>query len=306
MSKRGAQKMSNYTIGVDLGGTNVRVALVDLEGTIIKEVNQPTEAAKGPDYVINKMIAMIAEITENESVSSVGIGSPGPLDPRTGVIIEPPNLPGWRNIPLVELIKKETGLQVVLDNDANSAALAESRVGAGKGYESVYYLTISTGVGGGFVINGNIYLGAQGYAGEVANMIVQPNGKKHSNLNPGALEGLASGTAITREGRERLGITGGAEEVFKLAAEGNSEAQFIIDEAVTYLAIGIANLAHSVNPDIFILGGGVMKSEKQFLEPLRQKVKSFVYEGLKEHIKIVPAALGTKAGIVGAALLPRQ
>ena len=297
--------MSSFTIGVDLGGTNIRVALVDESGTILREVEERTEAEKGSDYVIGKMTRMICEIKGNVEVLGIGIGAPGPLDPFTGIILSPPNLPGWTEVPLVEKVKNATGLPVTLDNDANAAALAEAKWGAGADCSSVFYITVSTGIGGGFVIDGELFQGAQGYSGEIGNMIVSPNGKTHSNLNPGALEALASGTAISREGKTRLGVSGGAEEVFLLADKGNRIAQAIIDEALNYLAIGIANLSHAINPEIFVLGGGVMKSEQQVLQPLRGKVKNFLYPGLQDCMKIERAALHTKAGVIGAACLVR-
>lgn len=297
--------MVNYTIGIDLGGTNLRVALVDDKGTIISEQECRTEPEKGPDYVIRNIADMIHSVKGDYSISGVGIGSPGPLNPKTGIIIEPPNLTGWSNVPIVAALSKTIGLPVTLDNDANAAALAEATIGAGAAHESVFYITVSTGIGGGLIIGKKVFQGAQGYAGEIGNMIVSPNGRKHSNLNPGALEALASGTAISNIGQEKLGITGGAAEVFRLAEEKNSVAQQIIDEALEFLAIGIANLAHSINPEVFVLGGGVMKSEKQVLGPLREKVKNLVYPGLRESIKIVPADLGSKAGVIGAAFLPR-
>ncbi|MEQ6376306.1 ROK family protein [Bacillaceae bacterium S4-13-56] len=298
--------MTNYTtIGIDLGGTNLRVALVDGQGTILDELEKGTEHEKGPDYVMGNMVEMIHAVKGDKLISGVGIGSPGPLNSKTGIIIEPPNLTGWSNVPIVEKLSKALGIEVALDNDANAAALAEATIGAGAAHESVYYITVSTGIGGGFIVNKKVFQGAQGYAGEIGNMIVSPNGRKHSNLNPGALEALASGTAISAIGREKLGITEGAAEVFQLAEKGNCAAQQIIDEALQYLAIGIANLAHSINPEVFVLGGGVMKSRNQVLEPLREKVKALVYPGLLDSIKIVPAGLGSKAGVVGAALLPR-
>ncbi|MFT4416270.1 ROK family protein [Fredinandcohnia humi] len=290
-------------IGIDLGGTNLRVGLVNEKGQILNEQECPTEPQKGSDCVIQNMIKMIESVKGDKSIIGVGIGSPGPLNPKTGVIIEPPNLTGWSNVPIVELVSKATGLSVTLDNDANAAALAEATIGAGAKHESVFYITVSTGIGGGLVIGKKVFQGAQGYAGEIGNMIVNPNGRNHANLNPGALEAQASGTAISAIGREKLGITGGAAEVFRLAEEGHTEAKKLIDEALQYLAIGIANLAHSINPEVFILGGGVLKSEKQVLEPLREKVKALVYPGLRDSIQILPAGLGTKAGIIGAAFL---
>ncbi|MBD8070578.1 ROK family protein [Bacillus sp. PS06] len=291
-------------MGVDLGGTNLRVGLVDHMGNIHNELNIGTEAHKGPDYVIKNMIELIKEVKGEKSVFAVGVGAPGPLDTKKGVILDPPYLPGWYGIPFVHTLEQETGLKVILDNDANAAALAESLFGAGQGYESSYYITVSTGVGGAFVFNGKVFQGAQGYAGEIGNMVINPNGEKHSSLNRGALEGIASGTAIARAGEQRLGLMGGTEEVFHAALKGNDEATKIIDEAITALSIGIANLAHAINPAIFILGGGVLKSEQQLLNPLRLKVKEYLYPELQQTIEIVPANLGTKAGVIGAAFLP--
>lgn len=297
--------MESLRIGVDLGGTNIRTALIDSAGHIIKEIQKKTEAEKGADYVIKKMIQMIHQINENQKIKGIGIGAPGPLNPFNGTILNPPNLPGWEAVPIVALINKEFNLPVFLDNDANAASLAEARLGAGKGYASVFYITVSTGVGGGLVIDGQIFQGAKGYAGEVGNMVIVPNGKESPGLNPGALETLASGTAIGRAGKEKLGLSGNAEEVFKLANEGNVTAQHIIDEAVGYLAIGIANIAHILNPSIFILGGGVMNASEQILEPLRQKVQPLLYPGLRDTVEIKAAALGTKAGVIGAGMLVR-
>jgi glucokinase len=189
-----------------------------------------------------------------------------------------------------------------VDNDANVAAVAEARLGVGAGHESVYYITVSTGVGGGLVINGKVFQGANGYTGEIGNMIVLPNGHKHPTLNPGALETLASGTAIGVAG-EAAGIDGGAEEVLRQAKVENVTAQKIVNEAIDYLAMTIANLIHAINPDVFVLGDGVMKAENQILLPLREKVKSYVYPGLKESVHIVAAKLGANSGVIGAGFI---
>ncbi|MGD6870982.1 ROK family protein [Sutcliffiella horikoshii] len=289
-------------IGVDLGGTNLRVALVQENGKIVRDMERKTEAEKGPQYIIDVMMEMIRDIKGREYVKGVGVGCPGPLDPKTGVIYNPPNLPGWNSIPLASVLEKSLSEQVRIDNDANVAALAEAKFGAGVGAESVYYITVSTGVGGGFVLNGKVFQGAAGYAGEIGNMIILPDGPTHNSLNAGALESLASGTAIGMAGR-KAGISEGAEEVFRLASLGDITAQDIINDAINYLSIGIANLVHSVNPSIFVLGGGVMKSESQVLDPLKDKVKSYVYPRLKDTIAIVPASLGSRAGVIGAAFL---
>jgi glucokinase len=290
-------------IGIDLGGTNIRTAIVGEDGEIKKILQERAEADKGYTYTIDKMFRMVEEISEGESILGIGIGSPGPLDPKGGVILSPPNLPGWDHVPLVQMFKECFRTEVKLNNDANVAALAEARTGSGKGSDSVCYITVSTGIGGGFVINDQIFNGAQGYAGEIGNMIVNPNGSQHANLNKGSWESHASGTAIGRIGRERLGITGGAAEVFRLAENGNDAAQGIIDEAVDYLAVGIANIAHTVNPEVFVIGGGVLKSEQLVLQPLREKVKGYLYPELARTIDIRSAMLGGNAGVVGASML---
>jgi len=295
-----------YTIGIDLGGTNLRIGLFDEKGEIIKEQSRPTEAEKGPEYAITNMAEAINDLKSNYDIKAVGIGSPGPLFPNTGIIIEPPNLPGWMNVPIVKMLEEKTGLPVKLENDANAAALAEATLGAGKGASSVYYITISTGIGGGYVLNGQLVSGAQGNCGEIGNMIVNPSPDAYQGpgLNRGALEGLASGTAIGRIGKERLNITNGAQEVFQLAEQGNQQAQEIIDEAVNYLAIGLANIINTVNPEVIVIGGGVMKSKDLILKPLIEKTREYVYPSLKESLVIKPAVLDQKAGLVGAGLLP--
>jgi glucokinase len=289
-------------VGVDLGGTNIRAALLDEKGTILREVREKTEAHLGPVRIIAKLISVVERVKGEEKVRGIGIGCPGPLDAKTGIILSPPNLPGWDMIPLASMVEEHFQLPVKVDNDANVAAVAEAILGAGSGCESVYYLTVSTGVGGGFVNNGKVFQGANGYAGEVGNMIVVPNGIKHPALNAGALETLASGTAMGVAGKAK-GIHGGAEAVFREAKALNKVAQTIVDEAMEYLAIAIANLTHAINPEVFVVGGGVMNSEEQVLLPLRDKVKEYVYPGLKESVNIIPAKLGSNSGVIGAGFI---
>jgi glucokinase len=295
--------MMTLRVGIDLGGTHYRVALINQEGEVLRQLNGETEAEKGPDYIIGRLIAGTEEVMAENSITGIGIGAPGPLDPVNGVILSPPNLPGWEEIQLKAIFQNHFQVPVSVNNDANAAAVAEALVGSGKGYASVFYITVSTGIGGGFVVDGKIHNGASGYAGEIGNMIVRPNGYKHASLNPGALEGYASGTAIGRIAKERLGITGGAGEVFKLAETGENLALTIIEEAVDYLAIGIANIVHTINPEIFVIGGGVMKSSELFFPILEKKVKGYLYSGLVQTLKIVPASLGGETGVIGAALL---
>ncbi|MGG4491281.1 ROK family protein [Metabacillus idriensis] len=293
-------------IGVDLGGTNIRVAVIDDNGSIIEELGCSTEVRNGPHRAIEKIIVMIQGLQARHAVQAVGIGAPGPLDAKNGIIIEPPNLPGWQNIELTKTIASAVDLPVYLENDANAAALAEALIGAGKKADSVFYITVSTGVGGGYVYDGKVISGAQGNCGEIGNMIVDPHAIGAPNLNKGALEALASGTAIGRKAESVFGPGHGAKEVFLLAKEGNQEAAAIIDEALNYLAIGIANIVHTLNPEVIVLGGGVMKSKDLMLDPLKGKVLPLLYPSLRPHLKVELASLDQKAGVVGAAMVPGQ
>ncbi|KHE72280.1 ROK family protein [Halobacillus sp. BBL2006] len=292
-------------IGIDLGGTNVRVAKINNNGMVEELLQEQTEPEKGPIHTIENIVRMIETIADGEKVDGIGIGAPGPLDPHKGVILNPPNLPGWEEVYLVDELKKHYPTEIQLNNDANAAALGEARFGSGKGYHSVFYITVSTGVGGGLVIDDQVFSGAQGYSGEIGNMILNPGGYQYSNLNKGALEGYASGTAIGQRAYELYGIEGGAEAVFELVSEGDKRAQRVIDEAIEYLAMGIANLTHIVNPDVFVIGGGVMKAGDLIWIPLREKVKKYLYPGLVDKVNLQPASLSGDAGVIGASLLTR-
>lgn len=299
----GGDILGNYYMGVDLGGTNLRIGVTDDNGQLLKEKQVPTNASAGYKSIIGRMIEIIKEFQKDFKIKSIGIGSPGPLNPFEGIILSPPNLPGWDKVPLTDFVEGEVGVPTILANDADAAALGEALFGAGKGKESSFYITVSTGVGGGYVLNNKVVQGEHGYGAEIGNMIIKPNGPKHANMNAGSLEALASGTAIGREGKKRLGVEGGAEDVFSLVEEGNQAAIVIIDEAIDALAIGIANLVHTVDPSVFILGGGVVNAQGMILPLLRKKVDEYVYEGLRGKVSIEPAKLGGKAGLIGAAML---
>ena len=298
--------MEKYLLGIDLGGTNLRIAVVTLEGHLIEEIDVKTESDKGPYHVINQMIQLCEGILQKRNIEAIGIGSPGPLDVKQGLILSPNNLPGWDHIPLVEMLEKALQKKVVLDNDANAAALAEATIGSGKGKESVFYMTVSTGIGGGFVYRNQLIQGAHFCTGEIGNMIIDRDGPPHPALNIGSLETLASGTAVKRQGNERLGITGHAGEVFAMAMNGEKEAKVIVEEMLASLAKGIANIVHTIDPDMIVLGGGVMQSKEYIMPLLLDKVNDYLYPQLRNKVQIECASLGTKAGVIGAALLTQQ
>lgn len=299
-----------YYIGIDLGGTNVRTLLVDEQGTSYSEVKDATERDNGPDYVCAKIIRQIESIDYTvcggiENVEGIGIGVPGPVDTVNGVMIMATNLPGFENYPICEKLSSRFNLPVFIDNDANVAGLAEALLGAGKGKPSCYYVTISTGIGGAFIVDGKLVSGGRGHAGEIGNIIVKNNGYKFSGLNPGAAEAEASGTAITRKGKEILGEekVAHAGDVFRLADEGDIKAQAIVDEVISEWATMFANIAHTIDPHCFILGGGVMKSKKYFLKKLDEQFNAKIHVGMRGFIPLLETEL-EDCGAIGAAMLP--
>ncbi|HEY5524392.1 MAG TPA: ROK family protein [Clostridium sp.] len=309
--------MKKYVIGIDLGGTKISTALSTLEGKIINNVVVPTNAQEGEASVLNRMIGTIenvlvgANATIND-VQAIGIGSPGPLDANKGVIITTPNLP-FKNYNVVQPIKDKFNIPVYLDNDANVAAIGEYMFGAGKGKENIVYFTVSTGVGGGAVLNGNIYRGNTCNALEIGHITVEPNGPRCNCGNLGCLEALSSGTAIGRRGVDAVSTNVETSlrkydkvtsyEVFKEAEVGDEVAKDIVDNALNYLGIGVANAVSIFDPQMVIIGGGVTQVGDRLFNRVRQVVNKRCFKNMAESCEIVPAGLGLNAGVVGAVAL---
>ncbi|HYE80912.1 MAG TPA: ROK family protein [Clostridia bacterium] len=294
-----------YWIGVDLGGTNIRTGLVNEEGIILREQKEETEAYKGSDYVIEKLMSMIEKTGSGYEIQAIGIGMPGPLNPYKGIIMNPINLPGWNNIFLADILKKHFDVPCYIDNDCNVAALAEALEGAGKDYPIVFYITVSTGIGGGLCINRQIISGATGNAGEIANIVISRDTVKHSFLNPGSLEGMASGISILRMAAEHGIKAEKAHEVFLMAEAGNAAAIKIADIVVDSLARGMATIAHVVDPHIFVLGGGVSLAVPGFTGMIKERFEQYIYEVMRNQIEIKPAQL-SDPGIIGAVYMARK
>ncbi|MGG4488068.1 ROK family protein [Metabacillus idriensis] len=298
--------MERHLLGIDLGGTNLRAALVTAAGEILEEHIVPTETEKGPEHIIQNMANLCENFMPLYQIDAIGIGAPGPLNSKQGLILSPPNLPGWDNVPIVMMLEKLLNKKAVLDNDANAAALAEAMIGSGKDEESIFYMTVSTGVGGGYIYQKQIIQGAHSCAGEIGNMIIDREGPAHPKLNIGSLESLSSGTALKAAGRDKLGLKGHAGELFLLAMDGHQEAIVIVDNVLNHLAKGIANIVHTVDPHMIVLGGGVMQSKEYIMPILHKKVNDYLYPELRHQVKIKCASLGTKAGVIGAALLTQR
>jgi glucokinase len=286
-------------IGIDLGGTKIAGVLITPSGEILTDIQVPTEASKGKERVlrnIKKAIRLLYH-EHRQEVSSIGIGAPGPILYEKGIIVEAPNLPGWKRVNLRKILEREFKIPVNLDNDANCAALAEARFGAGKKARNFIYITVSTGIGGGIVINKNLYRGTIGAAGEIGHMIIDPHGPQCGCGNFGCLEALASGSALKR-------MTGMDPLAVELAArQGNKKALRAIKEIAHYLAIGIANLVNIFNPELVIIGGGLSNMRELLLVPIRQEFKKYAMTLSARSVRIVRARLGTKAGALGAAAL---
>ena len=313
--------MATYIISVDLGGTQIRAALSDREGNILNRVAHPTQADEGPGPVIERIKEAIRQAAGQHlgEVQAIGIASAGPLDPWKGVIIKAPNLPGWRNVPLKAIMEEEFGLPTYVGNDANLAALAEQRFGAGKGARNLIYITHSTGIGGGIIVDGRLLLGSKGLAAEVGHITIDIDGPRCGCGNIGCLEAMAAGPAIARNavqaikaGRKTIitDLVGGdlnritAKEVNEAAQQGDPLGIELIRQAGELLGIGLVSLMHLFNPEIIIIGGGVSKAGELLFEPVRETVRErCMDEAYWRDTPIVPAALGDDVGLMGGIAL---
>jgi glucokinase len=309
-----------YVLGIDIGGTKLAAGVVTLSGEQISQDRVPTLAAEGPDRVIERLIELSRRTVEQAGltmgdIAAAGVGCGGPLNPHTGVIMDPPNLPGWMEVPLVRILEDALGIPVYLDNDANAAALGEHRFGAGRGVEHMVYLTISTGVGGGIIIGNKLYQGQNGNAGEIGHMSVAFGGRPCNCGSRGCLEAYASGTNIAARAREAVldgekslltelagspdNISG--ETIMEAMQAGDAVATRIWDETMEILGTGIANVINIFNPSRVVLGGGITNFGDLLFEPIRHIALSRAMGPLAQVAEIVPAQLGGQVGVLGAA-----
>lgn len=306
-----------YVIGIDLGGTKINSVLSDFNGNIVSQCTVYTEAFRGKEHVLNKIMMTIDKVLQNadktiEEIRAIGIGSPGPLDYKNGTIITTPNLP-FINFNIIQPIICKYNVPAYLDNDANVAAIGEFLFGAGQGTKNMIYVTVSTGIGGGAIINGNIYRGHTFNALEIGHMTIEPNGPKCNCGNYGCAEAVASGTAIARQGKEaakRGEITSlsqyeniTAYEVFREAEKGDKTSLDIINKSLNYLGICISNIITSFDPEMIIIGGGVTRAGEIVYNKIKDVVNKRCFKTMAESCKIVAPALGTDAGVMGAIAL---
>jgi glucokinase len=314
-----------HFIGVDVGGTKVAAGLVNSSGEITHQTRTPmvaTDAAAGLAAVVSAIDSVRAAANGTPEVqnlvSGIGICAPGPLDPRTGVVINPPNLPGWRDFPLAAEITKRYRLPVRVDNDGNAAALAEALWGAGRGYRNVFYATIGTGIGTGIVFDGRIYHGRTGAAAEGGHVTIDYRGPRCKCGKLGCIEILASGTAIARRASEQIAagrsssileLAGGhldritGEMVGRAYLEGDSLAREILQETAMFLTVWLGTIIDLLEPDVMIVGGGVAAMLQPFFAAIHNQLPSWSINSHCQEIPLVPAHYGSDAGIAGGAAL---
>ena len=335
--------MKNYSIGVDLGGTNLRIAAVTDKGELLEKVTLGTKVSLGRDHVIDDMCDAIQGLSKKyqhtAALCGMGIGVPGIIDLRTGMLRESPNLPGWADYPVRDEIERRLATRVILDNDANVAALGEKWLGAAKPVDDMAMLTLGTGVGGGLVLGGRIWHGMTGMAGEFGHITVEPEGVQCNCGNRGCVEQYASASAIVRMARESIatGVSSGlagaassdpefsAKAVYNLAIQGDEEAKKILRRAGRALGIVVADLVNSLNLPMYVIGGGVSSAWDAFSPAMFEEMRrrSMVYaatappktagdHGASSQVSpqghtvtiVTRALLGSDAGLYGAARLP--
>jgi glucokinase len=308
-------------VGVDIGGTKVAAGLVNDKGEILKKVRMPMTVTSDAQTGLSAVLAAIHEVLQDSSsdrVRGIGICSPGPLDPKRGVVINPPNLPCWRNFELAEEVRKVYSVPVKVDNDANAAALAEVLWGAGQGYGNVFYATVGTGIGSGMILDGKIFHGRTGAAAEAGHMGIDYNGPLCPCGKRGCIEVLASGPGIARRARQKvashpesalLKLAGGnveavtGEMVNQAYQAGDPIAREVMEETIDVLAYWLGNIVDLLEPEVIVMGGGVSTTLAPFLGEMRERWKGRVVNPWPDQVPLVLARYGEEAGIAGAAAL---
>ena len=336
--------MPDFSIGVDMGGTNLRIAAISADGTLLEKITTSVKLAMGRDYVMGEMCDAIRHLTEKHKSDGkflgAGIGVPGIIDLKLGVMRKSANLPGWIDYPVREVIERNLGVPIFLENDAKAAALGERWLGAGRGAENMVMITLGTGIGGAIILNGKIFYGMNGMAGEFGHVTIEPNGVPCGCGNHGCAERYASATAIVRMAREaieagnapsltRLAQSGAdfsSKAIYDLAREGHHDAQLIFDRFGRALGMLLADLFNILNLELYVIGGGVLSAWDAFAPTMfsEMRERSIIYaataaDGNDKNPDMDPAApenqrktivkraiLGSDAGLFGAASIPLQ
>jgi glucokinase len=310
--------MARAVLALDIGGTKLAAGVVDASGSVRSFLVVPSRADEGPEHVLARLFDLgRSAVAQSElgwdAIDGVGIGCGGPLDADAGVLLSPPHLPGWRDVPVTAIARDEYGKPAVLENDATAAAWGEHRHGAGAGTLNMVYLTLSTGVGGGVVMGGRLYRGSGGNGAELGHVTVDWRGRMCRGCGrKGCLEAYASGTSIAERMHEALALQDGgattgdgltAADVVASARAGDPIARDVWQETIDALACGLTSIVNLFEPELVVLGGGVSNSGEQLFTPVREWVRVHAIAPAGRAVDIVPAALGDHVGVVGAAAI---
>jgi glucokinase len=324
--------MPDYVVGIDLGGTKIMGAVVDAKGKMVSRVMKLTQAERGPVPVLDRIVDVIKEAVSAsaggpadrkrigmDNIAAIGIGSPGPLDPDKGIVVFTPNLPGWRDIHVVEYVEKATGKKVFMDNDVKVGVLGEQAFGAGRGVRTLIGLFVGTGIGGGVIIRGKLHRGFSKQAGELGHTVIDYKGPKCGCGQSGCLEAMASRQAMCRKIAEQ--VKAGKETVIRETDPMQITTRMMVDalrkkdkvvtdvmtDALEILGIGIASISHVVSPEMVIIGGGIVDAlDDEMMDVIVNSAKKRALPLVMDNVKFVRASLGEDAGVLGASVLARQ
>jgi glucokinase len=314
-----------FHLGIDLGGTNIKSGVVDDAGRPLSSVSMETEAEKGPEVGVENLAESGRRAVKEsglgwDQIAGVGLGSPGTMDLSRGMLLEPPNLPGWNQLPIRDLLAEKLKKPTILQNDANAAAYGEFWAGAGRDADSLVMFTLGTGIGCGIITEKRIIEGRHSHGGECGHIIIQmENGRRCSCGAYGHLEGYASATALVKRAQELLEDESNRSSLRDLSADeltsraindaadaGDDLARRLMRETAYYLAVGAVTLMHTIDPDVVLFGGGMIAAGPTFLEEIRQHVQSMAFPAVAKGVKVEYAELGGDAGFIGAAGCARQ
>jgi len=313
--------MKNKVIGVDIGGTNIKIGILTKQGKIIQKTSIPTNPKEGPEKIIKRLCSRIKDLCNESKIKisdiiRIGVGCPGPLDSKKGIIIKTPNLPGWDNFPLKKRIESRLKIPTIVNNDANSATYGEYWLGAGKGYSTIVCYTLGTGIGGGIILNGKLFKGIDDTAGHLGHITIIPDGPRCRCGNRGCLEALASAPNLVK--RAIKGIKRGiktkltslskgklqaitSQMIYLSASQEDKFSKKLLAETGRYLGIAVAGILNTLNPEVVIFSGGMIEAGELLFKPLRQEAKRRAFPQPAKRVKIVKAKLGNDAGIIGSA-----
>lgn len=297
-----------YSIGVDIGGTKVAMAIVNQAGAIEAQTVIPTDLSISPEAMINVIAERIQQIMKHAAIPKneilgIGVGAPGPLDSKQGIITCPPNLTNWVNIPIAELLHNHFSIPITLENDATAATLAEKWVGAGQQSDNFIYMTISTGIGAGIISDGNLLRGVKGNAGDIGHTVIDPSFGKCSCGQYGCLESIASGTAIAKRGSEVMNSDLSTKEVFDLYTRGDAKITDYMESIFRVLGVACVTAINTFDPEKIIIGGGVSKVGDPLFQSIQAYVSQYALNPTGRNVNIIPAQLEQNAGVIGAAAL---